>query len=86
MSVVILISLVCTFLISLLPLSVLSLYANDTSAVSCSDRATRAIFSVHGRFELVLVLKLTLVNVRVFGWVRGVAVWIRLSPSSEPLL
>ena len=68
------------------PLSVLSLYANDTSAVSCSDRATRAIFSVYGRFELVLVLKLTLVNVRVFGWVRGVAVWIRLSPSSEPLL
>jgi len=33
------------------PLPVLSLYANDTSAVSCSDRATRAIFSVYGRFD-----------------------------------
>ena len=32
------------------PLPVLSLYATDTSAVSCSDRATRAIFSVYGRF------------------------------------
>ena len=32
------------------PLPVLSLYADDTSAVSCSDRATRAI-SVYGRFE-----------------------------------
>ena len=32
-------------------LPVLSLYANDTSAVSCSDRATRAIFSVYGCFE-----------------------------------
>ena len=28
------------------PLPVLSLYAADTSAVSCSDRATRAIISV----------------------------------------
>ena len=33
------------------PLPVLSLYAYDTSAVSCSDRATRAIFSVYGHFE-----------------------------------
>ena len=33
------------------PLPVLSLYADDTFAVSCSDRATRAIFSVYGRFE-----------------------------------
>ena len=33
------------------PLPVLSLYADDTSAVSCSDSATRAIFSVYGRFE-----------------------------------
>ena len=33
------------------PLPVLSLYADDTSAVSCSDRATRAILSVYGRFE-----------------------------------
>ena len=32
-------------------LPALSLYADDTSAVSCSDRATRAIFSVYGRFE-----------------------------------
>ena len=32
-------------------LPVLSLYADDTSAVSCSDRATRAILSVYGRFE-----------------------------------
>ena len=32
------------------PLPVLSLYADDTSTVSCSDRATRAI-SVYGRFE-----------------------------------
>ena len=33
------------------PLPVLSLYADDTSAVSCSDRAARAIFSGYGRFE-----------------------------------
>ena len=33
------------------PLPVLSLYADDKSAVSCSDRATRAIFSFYGRFE-----------------------------------
>ena len=33
------------------PLPVLSLYADDTSTVSCSDRVTRAIFSVYGRFE-----------------------------------
>ena len=33
------------------PLPVLSLYADDTSAVSCSDRATRAIFAVYDRFE-----------------------------------
>ena len=33
------------------PLPVLSLYVDDTPAVSCSDRATRAIFSVYGRFE-----------------------------------
>ena len=33
------------------PLPVLSLYADDTFAVSCSNRATRAIFSVYGRFE-----------------------------------
>ena len=33
------------------PFPVLSLYADDTSAVSCSYRATTAIFSVHGRFE-----------------------------------
>ena len=33
------------------PFPVLSLYADDTSAVSYSDRATRAIFSVYGRFE-----------------------------------
>ena len=33
------------------PLPVLSLCADDTSAVSCSDRTTRAIFSVYGRFE-----------------------------------
>ena len=32
------------------PLPVLSLYADDTSAVSCCDRATRAI-SVYARFE-----------------------------------
>ena len=43
---------------SLLP--VLSLYADDTSAVSCSDRATTAIFSVYGRFELGTGAKLTL--------------------------
>ena len=34
----------------------------------------------------VLVLNLPLVNVRVFGWVRCVAVWMRLSPSSGQLL
>ena len=51
------------------PISVLSLHADDTSAVSCSDRATRAIFSVYGRFE-----QGTGGNVRVFGWVRGLAV------------
>ena len=34
------------------PLPVWSLYADDTSAVSSSDRPTRAIFSVYGRFEL----------------------------------
>ena len=33
------------------PLPLLSLYADDTSAVSRSDRATRAIFSVYGRFK-----------------------------------
>ena len=33
------------------PLPVLSLYAHDTFAVSCSDRATRAMFSVYDRFE-----------------------------------
>ena len=33
------------------PLPVLSLYADNTSVVSCSDRATRAIFSVYDRFE-----------------------------------
>ena len=33
------------------PLPVLSLYADDTFAVSFSDRATRAIFLVYGRFE-----------------------------------
>ena len=33
------------------PLPVLSLYADDTSAVSCSDRATRAIFTTYDRFE-----------------------------------
>ena len=33
------------------PLPVLSLYADDTSVISCSDRATRAIFSVYARFE-----------------------------------
>ena len=33
------------------PLPVLSFGADDTSAVSCSDRTTRAIFSVYGRFE-----------------------------------
>ena len=34
---------------SLLP--VLSLYADDTSAVTCFEHATTAIFSVYGRFE-----------------------------------
>ena len=33
------------------PLPVLSFYADDMSAVSCSDRATRVILSVYGRFE-----------------------------------
>ena len=33
------------------PLPVLSLYADDTSAVSCSDHVTRGIFSFYGRFE-----------------------------------
>ena len=33
-------------------LPALSLYADDTSTVSCSDRATRAIFSVYGRFPV----------------------------------
>ena len=33
------------------PLPVLSLYADDTSAVSCSDCHTRAIFLVYGCFE-----------------------------------
>ena len=55
------------------PLPVLSLYADDTSAVSCSDSATRS-----SRFMAVsnkaVVPSLVLVNVRVFGWVRGVAI------------
>ena len=42
------------------PLTVLSLYADDTSAVSCSDRATRAIFSVYGRFQQGTSAKLNL--------------------------
>ena len=43
---------------SLLP--VLTLYADDTSAVSCYDRATTAILSVYGHFELGTGAKFTL--------------------------
>ena len=42
------------------PLPVLSLYVDDTSVVSCSDRATRAIFSVYARFKQGTSAKLNL--------------------------
>ena len=50
------------------PLPVLSLYADDTSAVSCSDRASRPIFSVYGRFEQGTGAKLNLVGVWLGSW------------------
>ena len=59
------------------PLPVLSLYADGTSAVSCSDRATRTIFSVYGLFEQGTGAKLNLgkcEGVWVFGCLGGVAV------------
>ena len=54
---------------SLLP--VLSLYDDDTSTVSCSDRATRAISSVYGRFEQGTSAKLNLgkyEGIRLGSW------------------
>ena len=53
------------------PLPVLSLYADNKSAVSCSGRATRAIFSVYGRFEQGTGAKLNLgkcEGVRLGSW------------------
>ena len=42
------------------PLPVLSLYVDVTSVVSCSDRATRAIFSIYARFKQGTSAKLNL--------------------------
>ena len=67
-------------------LPVVSLYADNTSVISVSDAATRAVFETYSLFENRKVQSLTLASVRAFGLVRGVIVWMLQLPSSGRLL